>query len=91
MTQLLTMTLSSPAAVTILAEQQIRRVAAEMNAQHGQDAFAKASAAINTLNSNGYYLSAGTWRLIREEILRLQEAERGLSRNLAPDASERVC
>ena len=91
MTQLLTMTLPSSAAVTIVAEQQIRRVAAGMNAQHGKDAFGKASTAINTLNSNGYYLSAGTWRLIREEILRLQEAERRLSRNLALDASERVC
>ena len=64
----------SPALPSRLSDTEVRRAAKELIRAHGDDALRKVAGEISALNSKGFYSQASTWKLIRQEISRLQYA-----------------
>ncbi len=58
-----------------LSQADIKRAAQKMIAEHGEHAFIKASDEISAQNSKGFYALAGSWQLIREEVLKQLETQ----------------
>ena len=58
-----------------LSQADVKRAARKMIAEHGEHAFVKASEEISAQISNGFYALAGSWKLIREEVLKQLETQ----------------
>ena len=61
-----------------LTREQITRAAEELIIVHGEDAYDRASEEVSQLITAGAFVEAGSWQLIRDQILRRQEANRYL-------------
>jgi len=58
-----------------LSQADIKRAAQKLIAEHGEHAFVKASEEISVQISNGIYALAGSWQLIRKEVLTQLETQ----------------
>ncbi len=58
-----------------LSQADIKRAAQKMIAEHGEHAFVKASEEIGVQISKSFYALAGSWHLIREEVLKQLETQ----------------
>ena len=56
--------------------EQVARAAEEMIAQHGDSALVEADKQIRTCESEGFDSVAETWKLIREDIRKIQQSDR---------------
>ena len=58
-----------------LSQADIKRAAQKLIAEYGEHAFVKASEEISVQISKGIYALAGSWQLIREEVLKQLETQ----------------
>ncbi len=58
-----------------LSQADVKRAAQKLIAEHGEHAFVKASEEISAQVSKGLYTLAGSWQLIREEVLKQLETQ----------------
>ena len=61
-----------------LTRGEITRTAEELIIAHGDEAYERAAQEVSALIANGSFVEAGSWQLIKEQILRRQEAGRYL-------------
>ena len=63
---------------TGMSRDDITRTAEELLITHGESAYERATQEVSSLIAEGAFTEAGSWQLVKEHILRRQEASRYL-------------